>query len=600
MAGSWNQNINFIQDGERVDANVSGRPDRSLSDRTQYLKDRIDAQDNGQALFAFDVTVESSANVGQAVYWSETNQKFEKALAAVELDANGSMVNTQSSNIIGIVYSKTSATVATLLLSGKATVDISAAVDGSVTAGKYYLSGTQAGFLVNQVTSTGLPVLINDGNGNVYVQIQPKDLADSHQHYNIDLFMLPAGTASVQTVHGAARAVITSPDPDLPGWLPADHVGFQGLAPAKAAFGYNLPQHEALNRVWPPIPEGNASMTVFMNLGGPLANTGLDIPIGPSGLAIIDRNGIWWMSDCDGEAPWQEYYNSSIGETSSISYPECPRSAESRLVLYFSKVKYGSGSTVVTSLRTDSETSPLVITDLDGNAANSGDLKIAFDSSFLVTTQTAQGSLVLKNVTSNTFTRGRVVEGIKATNGSVTITSTESRLDGSDTLYQGIVSIEANLEGVERTILPQVVRLIDCRERYENEIMYLGFPAGIESAVRYKFKLPGADGFPNDPKLKLRLWLTGDALTTTFPTLVVSYRRIPRAVTQAALPTSDTYLTLTTGMALSVDYYVEKNSAQFTVEESDVVLFTISRQSDDGYLGEIGLIDAVAVLSPGS
>jgi hypothetical protein len=600
MAGSWNQNINFIQDGERVDANVSGRPDRSLSDRTQYLKDRIDAQDNGQALFAFDVTVESTVNVGQAVYWSEANQKFEKALAAVELDANGAMVNTRSSNIIGIVYSKTSATVATLLLSGKATVNISAAVDGSVTAGKYYLSGTQAGFLVNQVTSTGLPVLINDGNGNVYVQIQPKDLADSHQHYNIDLLMLPAGTSSVQTVHGAARAVITSPDPDLPGWLPADHVSFQGLAPAKAAFGYNLPQHEALNRVWPPIPEGNASMTVFLNQGGPLANTGLEIPIGPNGLAIIDRNGIWWMSDCDGEAPWQEYYNSSISETSSISYPECPRNAESRLVLYFSKVKYGSGSTVVTSLRTDSETSPLVITNLDGNAANSGDLKIAFDSSFLVTTQTAQGSLVLKNVTSNTFTRGRVVEGIKATNGSVTITSTESRLDGSDTLYQGIVSIEANLEGVERTILPQVVRLIDCRERYENEIMYLGFPAGIESAVRYKFKLPGADGFPNNPKLKLRLWLTGDALTTTFPTLVVSYRRIPRAVTQAALPTSDTYLTLTTGMALSVDYYVEKNSAQITVEESDVVLFTISRQSDDGYLGEIGLIDAVAVLSPGS
>ena len=43
MAGSWNANINFIQDGERVDATVSGRPDRALTDRTQYLKDRIDA-----------------------------------------------------------------------------------------------------------------------------------------------------------------------------------------------------------------------------------------------------------------------------------------------------------------------------------------------------------------------------------------------------------------------------------------------------------------------------------------------------------------------------------------------------------------------------
>ena len=56
MSGSWNANVNFIQNGEKVDANITGRPDRALSDRTEYLKQRIDALDNGQAIFAFDVS----------------------------------------------------------------------------------------------------------------------------------------------------------------------------------------------------------------------------------------------------------------------------------------------------------------------------------------------------------------------------------------------------------------------------------------------------------------------------------------------------------------------------------------------------------------
>ena len=602
MAGSWNPNIKFIQDGERVDATISGRPDRALGDRTQYLKDRVDAIDNGQALFSFDVAVESSVVVGQAVYWNATTQQFEKALAATTTDSSGVFVNSPSSDVIGVVYSKTSATIATLITYGTVALSLANSVDGAVEAGRYYLSGSQAGYLAKQVPGITIPVLIADGNGNIYVQIQPREITETHQHYKVELYMRAAGVAAVQTVHGESRAVVTSPDTDLPGWLPAADASFNGLAPPKAAFGYNLSQHPELSKLWPPIPEGNASLTVFTNLSGALSNLGLEVPIGPDGLVIIDRHGLWWMSDCNGEAPWQSYYNSSVSlsSTGSIGYPECPRNAESKLILYFAKAKYGSGSSVVNTLQANSVDSPIIITDLDGNSANSGNLKIAFDSSFMVTTQTDQGSLVLKQLNSNNFTRGRVVEGIKATNGSVTITSTESRLDGSATLHQGIVSIEANIEGVERFIAPQVVRVINCRERYEEDIMYLGFPAAVQSSVRYKFKLPGSDGFPNNAKLSLRLWLTGDASTASFPTMTVSYRRLPRPTTATALPLTDTYLTFTTGMALGTNEYIEKTSAIFSVYESDEVLFTISRSSSDGYLGEIGIVDAVAVLSPGT
>jgi hypothetical protein len=51
-------------------------------------------------------------------------------------------------------------------------------------------------------------------------------------------------------------------------------------------------------------------------------------------------------------------------------------------------------------------------------------------------------------------------------------------------------------------------------------------------------------------------------------------------------------------MALTADYYIEKNSSTFAVSESDEVLFTVTRSATDGYAGEVGILDAVAVLSP--
>jgi hypothetical protein len=158
-------------------------------------------------------------------------------------------------------------------------------------------------------------------------------------------------------------------------------------------------------------------------------------------------------------------------------------------------------------------------------------------------------------------------------------------------------------------IIPQVVRLIDVRERYENDIMYLGFPSGIQTSVRYKFKLPGADGFPVSGQVKLRLWVTGDASTSALPKFDVSYRRLPRATTAENIPVTDTNLdwdaaSLTSGTfgTITADQYLEVDTEAFSVEESDVVLFTVTRNlnGDDGYAGEIGILDAVAVLSPGA
>ena len=605
MAGSWNANINFIQDGERVDANVSGRPDRSLSDRTSYLKDRIDAIDNGQALFAFDVAVEASILVGQAVYWNASSQKFDKALASVVIDAEGSLVNSPESEVVGVVFSKTSSTVATLLISGKAKLDISNAIAVALQPGRYFLSANTAGQLERQSEGASIPVLYSDGNGEVYAQPQYKNIAENHCHFKFDLYTSAAGVHNIPAP--GSRHVITNPDASEPGWLPASHASFQDLAPRGAAFGYNLSQHSDLSRVWPPMPAEYAAVVLF---SGDKA-LGQELPIGETGLVVIDRHGLWWMSDCYGDVPWDINYTTSFSSSDvpQGDTPECPRDLTRKLVLYFAKVRYGGKATVVTSLRTDSAFSPLIVTDLDNNPANVGDLKIKFDGGLMIANDTATGSLVFKEFSNSQFRRGRIVEGIKSANNSVTITSTSSRLDGGVTLHQGIVSIEANLDGVERLIIPQVVRLVDVRERYENDIMYLGFPSAIRTEVRYKFKLPGADGFPVSGLVKLRLWVTGDATTAALPKFDVAYRRLPKATTATSIPITDTIInwsaaSLTSGSfgSITADQYLEVTTEAFAAAESDVILFSVIRNlsSDDGYGGEIGILDAVAVLSPGA
>jgi hypothetical protein len=126
--------------------------------------------------------------------------------------------------------------------------------------------------------------------------------------------------------------------------------------------------------------------------------------------------------------------------------------------------------------------------------------------------------------------------------------------------------------------------------------------------VRYKFKLPGADGFPVSGQVKLRLWVTGDATTAALPKFDAAYRRLPKATTATSIPITDTIInwsaaSLTSGSfgSITADQYLEVTTEAFSAAESDVILFSVIRNlnSDDGYGGEIGILDAVAVLSPG-
>ena len=594
MSSSWTNKVEHVRDGEPIEAKVDSRPTRALEGQAQYLKDRVDGIENKEALVAYDSAVEPDLTVGMAVCWNGPRSRFERALAGFEFNQQTRTLETSPlSDVLGVVLYKHGAEVADILLVGRGAINISSVIDDNSTAepGRYFLSGKVKGKLSKSPAIADVAVLHYDGAGIVFVQPQLRDGPSNHVHYEFDLYLTPCGDSPTPEVNG--RHSIINVDSTMQGWLPADDSSFQGLAPTKAAFGYNLKTHTALYNVFPPMPAESSSVALFKSEGD---GNGVDLPMGLGGLVYIDINGIWWMSDCYNDVPWAYQ---SLGSSSSMSetQPECPRDITRKLLLRFAKTSYGVEKTVVTSLDSVQGSGITIIGCYDNKPTNTGALKIGVDLGLAIEGNNELGSSVLKNILEGKFKRGVVVEGIKAADGSVTITSTVSRIDDGDTLHQGIVTVRANVEPSERIIQPQIVRLSDAKERYYNEIMYLAFPPIQASSIRLKVLLPHADSFPASPSLKLRLRILGRT-AGTLPSLTASYRLLPKTSgAPVSLPTIDTSLTIDTNIVVGADKYTDIDSEAITdISGQDVVFFSINRAASDGYGGEVGLIEAVAVL----
>src|ERR1700739_226842 len=131
--------IPLPQDGQPVAAGTFVPSLRALAGDVLYLKDVLDTELRGETVFIRDVTVDPAVQVGQPVYFNVTNRRFERAYANTVLDpVGGEILPADSGDAWGVVYTKTTATLATLLAQGYAPLDLSQAVTGPVTAGRYY------------------------------------------------------------------------------------------------------------------------------------------------------------------------------------------------------------------------------------------------------------------------------------------------------------------------------------------------------------------------------------------------------------------------------------------------------------------------------
>ena len=403
MASEWEQIIDLIINGENVEASVTNRPTSALARRTQYLFDRLQALASGEALFAHNVPIEEDALIGDTVYYDDVSMSYKRALAAVELDtAFGWYTPTKSSYALGLVYSKSDVNIGSVCTAGMLrNFDLSnSIVEGDeTTAGAYYLSMVVPGKITTQKPPVGIYILYNRGDGTCHITPLPKDMLEDHIHHKHELVAAPAGEANCITYGDGDVHQVIDPDSNLPGWLPADDPAFNGLAPAGAKFGYNMAQQESLLRVWPPQPLDSGYIEVNRGDG----YLGLDIT-GVCPDVIIDAQGIWWMKNCYGSAPWAPEYDcnsssSGSSESSGSCDPECQTPLEflpggldptkQSLAFWFTKMVYKTDASVVTSLQPEADTSPITITDCDGEVANTGRLFAGLDMSKMETVEPA-------------------------------------------------------------------------------------------------------------------------------------------------------------------------------------------------------------------
>jgi hypothetical protein len=607
--------IKFIKEGEPVSPGTPNRPLQQLDQNIRYLWDVIQAAELGSTVYARSQPVASTVQVGQPVYFNSVTGQFEAAYAAAETDTiTGYLVLPDQAQVWGIVATKLHATLADILLFGYAPIDITAAVgadhnvDGSIPAGTWYLSGASVGQLTRQMPPISIPVLKTNASGGVFVNPSFVDFLENHRHYMFELTMLPAG--DVTPPDQGDPHVITNVDPDKPGWLPANHTIFGGLAPEHAVFGYNFSQDLPLKNIYPPIPLQSASIQMQRPN---IWNTELERRWYGQQLmedmVIIDRNGIWWMSDLYDTVPWPTLLDTTIPPPPPP--PFTPGQEEFFLKFYFTKVGFATDNAVVSSLRSTDNRIKVYCADTT-TPATTGALDISLDLALLLGASNLTGSTVFKNfnTTTSTFESGPVVEGIYSTSPNVLLSGTATRTLGNLTLYQGAVQINIRDQPTQE-LASQLVRLDGVTE--ENyPVLYLGLPNTMTTSYVVKFEVPADLAYANGTlvsefNFEFRARVLGRA-AGVLPALNVSYYKTGRPV---GLVTPVTVTQSYTALPIDLDggspVTVQSNQAvetrstgNLTVNSGDLLYIKVQRVPGslaDGYAGEVGIMQQVGILT---
>ena len=606
------QIVDLIRDGETVAPGVANRAIRELDQNVRYLAARLDAAEIGSTVYIRAATVEPQAAVGMPVYFNARTQRFERGLAQLDTElGTGILVNADSAEIWGVVASKADADLADILIFGFAPVDLTAAVGGRVQAGVYYLSGQTAGRLVAQRPPVSIPVLRADGAGNVFVNPKFVDILESHRHYHFELWPFPAGHTTSPAPGGTH--VITNGNPALRGWLPANHSVFGGLAPAGAKFGYNLAMDKQLEASWPPLPVHNAylewSHLYFDQTGhGDFVQAGYEgVPMGHMGLAIIDRNGIWWMSDRYGEVPWPVAFNtgnsaSFFSEFDESIADEYPEDILKRIGIWFTKMTLADDTMAVTTLASRDERLKVYCagTNVEGKA---GALELDLDLNLIQVDDMARGPLAIKGMTGDTLHRGPVAEGLYAASNNVSLSGDASfALPNGRRMYYGAVGVSVVSDEI-RELKCLLVRLEGVTE--ENfPAIYLGLPADSESRYTAIFEVPL--GLPRSGLLSLVVRALGRS-AGTLPTLTLESMIVSRPVPggdPVTVPSAWTPLTFSSSvpdsLSIVTGQVVELVGDAISVAAGDLVYFRVTRVAPDGYSGDVGILEQVGIVGLGA
>ncbi len=329
------------------------------------------------------------------------------------------------------------------------------------------------------------------------------------------------------------------------------------------------------------------------------------VPV-PGDLVTIDRNGIWWMSNCYNEIPWPLAFGEVTSASESESESEsCPTSLDMQLNLWFTKAIFHNTSTAVLSLQA-TDTSGLVITCVDdGDPAATGHLLLDLDLGLALSgDDDATGYLAFKSLSGNRLSRGPVLESIQA--GSANVALASDLKVGNRHYGKIVITVDNEVDNKELSV--DTVRLDGVTEEYYEETLALGFDAGQASEFRGRIHIPESANIPAGTKMKFRFRVLSRAAATLPQNIFsITYRRVPKPsatlLVAAALPTVDVALADQPTAAVTfsaVDMYFEFETEVFAIVSGDTILFTISRASTDSYGGNLLLLRQRGVLVAGS
>ena len=371
-----------------------------------------------------------------------------------------------------------------------------------------------------------------------------------------------------------------------------------------------------------------------------------EIPLGPGGVARIDINGIWWMSDCREDVPFLE---SSPPEPVTGT---CPRQNRMRVILVFLRLLFGNNRTVVTSLDKDVN-SPIEVTNCDGVVAQTGDLKLDLnlqeidcspteDEELPANTARARSVELLGydqpgkvyndvvpldstlNPSKNHLKKIWVAEGVIAHNiAQLSVSGSWSRpltaaekiyhnfVDGSNQpiaaevlAHQGLIKINFDDQYADRELAPQIIRLDDAVERIYMDIPYLGFPQGQDSAIRVRLNVPYVNVLSGGNlrlKLLVQVFSRGGNLDTptSIGQLFTSHRVLtaPISVAQPLPQEDDEGGNILAGVTAKRDHVIQVQTGEVDVTNGDTVLFTLSRPQSDAVVGELGVLRVSGIIT---
>lgn len=623
MAKQRFQGIRHVQKNSGVTASNTSQSTRELEARTNELQSQLDASAAGMLLQWELRKVAPAVVEGTAVFWNAVTSQFEPAQAGAENDtATGIYVATAASDVLGVCLHKEDNTTGTVIFAGFAEMSptqVANLFGAAASPGRYYLSAVNAGKLTKQRPSVTVAVayLIGpadacDINSWVYILPQHRNFLEDHVHFQLDLTALPAGEHTPPET--GDPHVITSADAALKGWLPADHSSFSSTAPAGAVFGYNIAADAALSAVWPPMPPGSAILEILR----PTPDEISGFVRVSADFVRIDLHGIWWMSDCYNQVPWDTAYDSTATGSSS-SAAACPVSPPVRLTIAFIRMLAITNKTVVTSLQ-PAAGEPLKFLDANGEPATTGDLYAQLNLSLLISDTEEYGGQTLKDIATDAsqFKRGWVTEGLISGSASVALTSTHSRAldpeavvsDTNPRVHQGIITVDFTADSTARELQPQLTKLTDTLEREHKGVLFLGFPPSRTSSAKFSIVVPDS-GLPSgDLQLHMRTLVFGRA-SGPLPEITMTYTKVSRPTlnTPTALATAQTAFdydvttpssdTDGSGTDLLVDNVIEVDSAAFSVVAGDTVFVTVQRAANASptLAADFGLLRIVGIVS---